>query len=453
MSTIENKLQVPPAAAVKPRQEAAPNAAAAGAPAISGDAFSPPAKRIETGGISDNWKNKIPRFLRQALFAVTHFPAVIFGGIKRKLFPPQAAPQDTQGAKARASAALADIHAQFGVPGRPGNFQERVRSADAPDQGFVEGIKTWAKNSSGATVWPFGQVLGAELDQAMLTGDYSKVDEQMKTLQTTYWDGEAYRPGQLGGARFWDDNAWLGLDLMQAYAQTGNKSYLDQAEKMVGWMKTGLRKDGGIYWRENEKRMSLNTCANGPTIQMFLRLYTATKKPEYLELAKNLDEAMNRELRDPKTGLYWDNLGDDGNLDKHIFSYNQGTPVGADVQWYRLTGDKKYLERATQTANAALDFYAQDDRLWKSSPAFNAIMFRNLLALDQVAPNPRIRQTLEQYANRLWTEGRDPKTGLFNRGGMGGYGGHGNTDVLDQGGVAQVFALLAIPPEKLKDVA
>jgi rhamnogalacturonyl hydrolase YesR len=218
-------------------------------------------------------------------------------------------------------------------------------------------------------------------------------------------------------------------------------------------MKTGLRKEGGIYWRENEARMTLNTCANGPTIEMFQRLYMATKKPEYLEIAKNLDSAMNSQLRDPKTGLYWDNLGDDGKLNKAIYSYNQGTPVGADVQWYRLTGDKKYLDRATQTANAALDYYAKDDRLWKSSPAFNAIMFRNLLALDQVAPNPRIRATLEQYTQRLWTEGRDPRTGLFNRGGLGSYGGGGNTDVLDQGGVAQLFSLLSMTPEQLKKIA
>ena len=113
-------------------------------------------------------------------------------------------------------------------------------------------------------------------------------------------------------------------------------------------------------------------------------------------------------------------------------------------------GDKKYLERATQTAHAALDHFAKNDGLWKGSPAFNAIFFRNLLALDQVAPDPRYRATLDQYLDRAWKEARDPETGLFNRGGIGKYDGH---DYLDQSGMVQLYALQDWPKEKLLDVA
>jgi predicted alpha-1,6-mannanase (GH76 family) len=195
--------------------------------------------------------------------------------------------------------------------------------------------------------------------------------------------------------------------------------------------------------------MTRNTCANGPAIQMALRLYMATKDEKYLDFAKNLDQFMNDKLRSPE-GLYYDNLADNGELSKDIYTYNQGTPIGADVLWYRLTGDKKYLERATQTAKATLDYIGKDDRLWKGSPAFNAIFFRNLLALDQVAPDPRYRQTLDAYLDRAWKEGRDPQTGLFTQGGIGAYD-KGN--ILDQGGMAQLYALQAMPKDKLLDVA
>lgn len=168
-----------------------------------------------------------------------------------------------------------------------------------------------------------------------------------------------------------------------------------------------------------------------------------------------MDGFLNSRMRSPE-GLYYDNLGDDGSLDKTFYTYNQGTPIGADVLWYRVTGDRKYLDRATQTAHAALDHFGKDDRLWRSAPAFNAIFFRNLLALDQIAPDPRYRQALDRYLDRAWRDGRAPQTGLFGQGGMGHYedaGPANGSNVLDQSGMAQMYALQAWPKEKLLDVA
>ena len=72
------------------------------------------------------------------------------------------------------------------------------------------------------------------------------------------------------------------------------------------------------------------------------------------------------------------------------------------------------------------------DRLWKQAPSFNTIFFRNLLALDAVAPDPRYRAMLQSYLDRAWSNACDPATGLFTRG--------------DIGGLAQMYSLLAMSP-------
>lgn len=399
---------------------------------LEGDRFQP---RVlaETEGVERHWKSRLPGVLRWALTAA----GALVGDLSRKaaeLVTKPAPAADAASPRERAQSAWQSMTRHFGVAGQPGLFREHAGSLKP------------------ATVWPHGQGVAAALDLAQLTGDYKTVDVMMKSLSLYTQDG-AYAPGMdaLGRNRLWDDNAWVGLDFMQAYAQTGNKEYVKAAEAIFPFMQAGLHQDGGLYWQENNPRMTRNTCGNGPAIQMALRLYMATKDAKYLEFAKNIDQFLNAELRSPE-GLYYDNLGDDGRLDKTIYSYNQGAPVGADVLFYRVTGDKKYLERATQTANAALDHFAKDDRLWKQAPAFNAIFFRNLLALDQVAPNPRYRAALEQYLDRAWKEGRDAETGLFGMNGMGSYTS-GKQDYLDQAGLVQLYALLAWPREKLIDVA
>jgi hypothetical protein len=147
--------------------------------------------------------------------------------------------------------------------------------------------------------------------------------------------------------------------------------------------------------------------------------------------------------------LYADNVDLQGRVDPAIYSYNQGTPVGMDVLFHRVTGEDRYLDSATATAVAGLAHYGQDDRLWREAPCFNAIWLRNLAMLDAVRPLPGLQAVLEGYAERLWSDARDPATGWFTGGGIGRYERGG---VLDQGGVVQVLALAAWPPALLVDL-
>jgi hypothetical protein len=306
-----------------------------------------------------------------------------------------------------------------------------------------------------AEVWPMGQAFAGAIDLAALSGDYRRVDEFTRALSHFRW-GNAYsnviKPRNNPEAHlYWDDNEWLGLDFLQAYAQTGNSHYRDLAAELFPFLKRGLHPDGGLYWEEGNPHMSRNTCSNAPGAQYALRLFLATHDPQYLDFARNLARFTNAHLCSPE-GLYWDHLNDDGHLDKAVYAYNQGTPVGADLLFYRVTKDPLFLDHATRTAQAALDYFGAEDRLWKSPPCFNAIMLRNFLALDTVAPNPRYRQVTADYLARVWREARDPKTGLFGQGGIATYGPAGTTKLLDQGALVQLYALMAWPQHKLGDI-
>lgn len=381
------------------------------------------------GPTEASWWRKLTGPLRWVGHAVAASVDLVAQHLKTKFGFKEAPGPLPKDAKGRAAATMAALDARFGY--------------------LKSGLREHDGSGKQATVWPYGQALAGALNLALVTGDPRRAQELIEGLKP-YHDGQAYPPGVGGGDRLWDDNAWIGLDLLQAHSMTRDPRYLAQAESLFPFMKQGLHQDGGLYWEENNARMSRNTCANGPAIQYALKLYEATKKPEYLTYAKGLDAFMNTALRLPN-GLYADNLGDDGSLDPAIYSYNQGTPIGADVQWFELTRDAKYLRRAHETAAASLKHFTPE-RLWGQSPAFNAIYFRNLMQLDRVSPRPEYRAALNAYAERLAKEAHDPATGLYTRGGVGSYT-KGKADLLDQGGVAQIFALQAMTPAQLAKVA
>jgi rhamnogalacturonyl hydrolase YesR len=291
--------------------------------------------------------------------------------------------------------------------------------------------------------WPLGQVLHGRIALAMQGGDWDRVD-------AVFRDFEAYRinDGFAGGAgdtaRYYDDNAWIGLAAMQAWTATGDDKYLRHAERTFRMVRTGQHPEGGLYWVETD-RSGRHTCSVAPAAQLAMRLHEATGDERYLRFATEQASWLNAHLRMP-SGLYADNLHDNGTLGTDTYSYNQGTPIGLDVQLYRATGDQRFLDRARQTADAALTEF-QGERLWQQAPVFNTIFFRNLLALHAVAPDPRYVGAVDAYLERAWDEGRNPDTGLFDQGGIGRYGDVQGS-VIDQGALSQLYAIRALPPEQ-----
>ena len=108
-----------------------------------------------------------------------------------------------------------------------------------------------------------------------------------------------------------------------------------------------------------------------------------------------------------------------------------------------------WIERATQTAVSSARHFGAEDGWWQQPPVFNAIFFRNLLALLAVAPNSALLDVVDDYLERVWTHARHRRTGLFVDGGIGSYDGN---PTIDQAGLTQVFAFRAWGPDRWPDI-
>jgi hypothetical protein len=112
------------------------------------------------------------------------------------------------------------------------------------------------------------------------------------------------------------------------------------------------------------------------------------------------------------TGMYYDHLDDSGAVQTSLWSYNQGTMIGAGVLLYQVTGNSAYLQQAEQTASASMSYYGSDGNLYHQPDVFNAIFFRNLFALAKFDHNRSYARMAAAYADTAWLQDRQ-STGLF----------------------------------------
>jgi predicted alpha-1,6-mannanase (GH76 family) len=301
-----------------------------------------------------------------------------------------------------------------------------------------------------ATSWSHSQAAAAALDVALACGNWTDAKRSLAGFER-YRHGRSYDPriGEGRQDRFYDDAAWIALNFVQAFEISGRARYLTQAERVFSWLETGFSPHGGLYWRENH--IYRNAATNGPALQLALHLFEETREQRYLHRARQIDDFLNQQLRSPE-GLIYDGVADDGGFSPTIWSYNQGSYIGAGVQLYRATGDPEYLRRAVETASAALARFGEGDRLWRQPPAFNAIFFRNLLDLDVIAPDPRYRAALEAYLARARDSART-RFGLYQAGGLGSYGPGTDVQVVDQAAFVQMHALLGMSALQLDAVS
>jgi hypothetical protein len=243
--------------------------------------------------------------------------------------------------------------------------------------------------------------------------------------QETSPTGQSQPPAFASGVRppldsdqptYYDDNAWVGLDLMQEHSLIHQRSDLTRAEDVFhfvvsGWdTTTNVACPGGVFW-EDVANSPRNTISNAPNAEVGLEIYQATRDPYYLRWATRMYDWVRGCLMS-SDGMYYDHLNDSGNVDTSLWSYNQGTMVGAGVLLYRITGDRTYLDQAEQTAAASVSHYGSDGNLYHQPDVFNAIFFRNLFALAEINHDPSYARLAASYADTAWLQNRQ-STGLF----------------------------------------
>ncbi len=229
-------------------------------------------------------------------------------------------------------------------------------------------LKTEYKNANSPAVWAVGAYIEnlaeayrlCQTDKtlkdayiASLTTILNQYRVQGATIRTpkagnftniTYYNASKGNSGDY----YYDDNAWICIQLIEAYKLLGDKSYLDAAEKNLEFLWTGWDEEngGGIYW--DKTYGGKNSCANGPVAIAFLEAYKLTNNPDYFEKGKKIfDWANTGGLLEGN--LYRDSLGNHWKA-----AYNQGVFIHAGAQLYELTGEKQYLEHTQKVVDATV---------------------------------------------------------------------------------------------------
>lgn len=300
-------------------------------------------------------------------------------------------------------------------------FYETYPKRDGDLVTYLAGVDTIRKNRV-AYLWPTSGMFSALNAILKTTGD-KKYEGVIQSLilpgLECYFDSlripacyQSYLAESGKSDRFYDDNLWLGLDFLELYEQTNDKSYLASARNIWNFIESGCDSilGGGIYWCE-QKKESKNTCSNAPAAVLALKLYSLTKERHFFDIGQNLYHWTKKNLQDPSDFLYFDNISLDGNINKTKFQYNTGQMLQAAVLLYSLTEDSIYLEEAQRLASACdqyffEEFVSENGESFKAikngNVWFVAIMLRGFEELYKVDRNPVYLNNFKKTLQYMW---------------------------------------------------
>lgn len=274
-------------------------------------------------------------------------------------------------------------------------------------------------------LWGYGALLAA-------AGAIARHPEGPRIIaqdQGALRDGLAHyrRRGRLGfasaagpdggrGDAFYDDNAWVGLAVLELAGV--DPDWTAVAVETFRFILEGFDPEsGGVFWKEHPKA-SLHVCSTGPALILGRRLRHAGASWISEETLAAMEGWLGG-MRAPD-GRYWDNRKVDGGLDRSYYTYNTGTPIEAMAE-----GEKPDLMRAqvAETLSGLEHFLDAEGRL-PPTPWFNAVLLRALVRVEEVyglvgTLGPAYRTALARALEDFWA-GRTPVLELPSRSSTGG---------------------------------
>lgn len=305
---------------------------------------------------------------------------------------------------------------------------------------YLETNNTAENKGNHSFLWPLTALLQGANEMEVLEPGKQYIDPVMKAIQQYYSDrapAPAYQAMVVKekiDPRFYDDNQWIAIALMDAYARTHKKEYLETSKLIYRFLLTGHNQvgGGGFYWEEGNLK-SKNTCSNGPGVLVALRLYQATKDKAYLDTAISVYNWTKKNLLSPK-GVYYDAVRVPSmKIDSAFYTYNAGSMLQSGVILYNITKDKKYLDDALFVADGAEKHFYRNGRL-PGNYWFNAVLIRGYLELYKVEKKRSRLQFIIDDAEQVWKNDRD-EAGLIGRRKI--------KSLIDQSAMLETYARLA----------
>lgn len=241
--------------------------------------------------------------------------------------------------------------------------------------------------------WGVGVLVSALNAAAKVDSRFYGVLEQTIEDTRSYWNpkgpvaGYDVHPMPKPMDRYYDDNEWMVLALVDSSKITGEQKYLRYAKETFAYVLSGLdsKLGGGVYWRETEKT-SKNTCSNGPAAAAALALFDATKDSSYLKAAVDIYGWTKANLRDPDDGLYWDNINLKGRVERTKWSYNTALMLRSATELYRFTKKRGYADDACEMQKASLAKWVDPDGSLRDDGKFVHLLLENWIRTFRVVP-------------------------------------------------------------------
>jgi len=254
-----------------------------------------------------------------------------------------------------------------------------------------------------------------------------------------YWDREVKIPGYEaastrgnGNDKYYDDNAWMVITLLEAYETNRNPRYLTRANQTLKFVLSGWddQAGGGIWWHQAHKDGTKNACSNGPAAVGCLRLakyHEGSAAATYVDQARKIVEWMVGKLQ-ADDGLFGDRIVvATGEVKRGKLTYNSALMLRAMLGLYRATGEKKYLDQAKRIGKAADSFLDGYTGVYSDAVRYSHFMVEADLEL--------YRTTKEEY---LLARAKKNVDGFYDR-----WKAKPPDDMISNAAIARVLWLMA----------
>lgn len=255
-----------------------------------------------------------------------------------------------------------------------------VKAYSVPNSPLLaEVISPDGKANGVAFNWTVGVMLNAWVAAARVDSSLRPGLIRYADAVEVYWNpkgpvpGYDVLPGPKPVDRYYDDNAWMAMALVEIFELTKEKRFLDRAERALMYALSGedAKLGGGIYWRESDKA-SKNTCSNAPVAAACLAVGKHRDGKKLRAKARAIYDWTRAKLRDPSDGLYWDSIDLNGKIEKTKWSYNSALML--------RTARELRLPETNELAKACYRRWVDpESQVIRDEARFGHLLFENLL--------------------------------------------------------------------------
>lgn len=210
--------------------------------------------------------------------------------------------------------------------------------------------------------------------------------EKYFTALDSYWDAkvkipgyEAARTSGNGHDKYYDDNAWLVITLLEAYETNREPRYLQRADETLRFVLSGWDEElgGGIWWHQEHKDGTKNACSNGPSAVGCLQLARLREGQEAAALVEQARKivAWTIGALQAEDGLFDDRkVVATGEVKRGKLTYNSALMLRALLGLHRATGKQEYLDEARRIGKAGDWFLDQKTGVYRDAVRYAHFM-------------------------------------------------------------------------------